>query len=626
VASGRVAQRRLETGKYDVALLEYELGDRTALDLLPAPSNTPVIVVTAKGVARLAVRALRRGAYDYLLKDQEGAYLKGLPSTIENVLARRRAEDALHESEARYQDLYDNAPDMYFQLKEDGTVISVNRRGAKQLGYEVEELVGQPVRKVVHPDDLNRVEREIQALIDEPERIYRIEFRKVRKDGSILHVAESLSVQEQHGRELEIRVLCRDVTAQKEAEERARQLQDRLARSERLESIGILAGGVAHDLNNILGPMVAYPDLLMDEFPVGSEKHEVLAEIKRSATRAAAVIRDLLTMARRGKYQLEPLDVNDVVEAYLKSASYREMKATHPDVTVNLRLAPDLPLINGSSVNLVKVLMNLVMNAFEAIPGEGQIWIETAGQTPKSTQMGYEPIPGGDFVVLKVADTGTGIRPEDQERIFEPFFTKKKMGRSGSGLGLSVVYGVVKDHRAYIDVQSDEGAGTAVMVYFPTTSEKKPAHAVTAPGDYRGTECILVVDDGEEQRKLAVTLLTGLGYTVETANNGREAVAHMREAAGSQSLEEAESPFDLVLLDMVMEEGFDGFDTYQEIHKLFPGQKCIIVSGFAETRRAREAQALGVGRYLAKPYTRDQLGREVRAVLDEDTPLSVLPE
>jgi PAS domain S-box-containing protein len=608
------ARACLQESSYDLVVMEYELSDATAFDFLPALNGTPSLMLVATGSVNVAVEALRRGVYDYVVKDGGGAYLDGLPSTIANVLARRRAELALKDSEARYQDLFDNAPDMYLHVDEDARIITVNRRGADQLGYDIAELVGQPIYRVVHAEDSAIVRRQIQAASRRPKVVHRASFRVVRKDGTALQVAESLSVQQAERTPFQFRMLCRDITAQTEAERREQQLQDRLVRSERLESIGILAGGVAHDLNNILGPMVAYPDLLLESFEDGSENHELTMEIKRSAMQAAAVIRDLLTMARRGRYPLEPLDLNEVVSRYLNSALCRDLARGAAAVNMQVLLGEGLPPVSGSAVNLVKVLMNLVMNAYEAMEDGGDLRIETALLTTER-RLGYEPIPQGCYVTLAVADTGAGIAPDDLDRLFEPFFTRKEMGRSGSGLGLSVVYGVVKDHRAFIDVQSVEGQGSVFTIFFPALADSVlPGPDTEAEEDLRGHERILIVDDSERQSALGVKLLSALGYDVFTAASGQEALRVMEEAeAGKHG-----GRFDLVLLDMVMEPDMDGLDTYQEMRNRNPEQKCVLVSGFAESARAKQAQSLGVRRFLAKPYSVAELGRTVRQVLDGD--------
>lgn len=596
---------------YDVAILDYDLQGDTGLRILREMGDVPCIIVTGRGGEEVAGEALRSGAYDYLIKDQQREYLERLPGSIHNVLARKQAERALVESEARYEDLFNNAPDMYFQVKADGTVMTVNRLGARQLGYEVKDLVGQPVSRVIHPDDVVKVLNQIRAMTGEPGEVLHLEFRKICKDGRLLHVSENITSQWEDQTGLTLRIICRDITAQKQAEERAQQLQERLARSERMESLGILAGGVAHDLNNILGPMVAYPDLLLDKLPAGSDDHQIVEEIKRSAGRAVAVIRDLLTLARRGRQSREPLDLNRLLQSFLASPVLLELNRSNARVVVKPEMDADPCWIEGSEAGLTKVLMNLVLNAYEAMPHGGELALRTHRVTLSEERAGYESIPPGDYVVMEVRDTGEGIRREDQNRIFEPFFTKKKLGRSGSGLGLSVVYGVIKDHRAYIDLTSSVGVGTTVSAYFPMTLPPSQDKAEPPPERLSGNEKILVVDDVPEQREMARQILAPLGYEVTTASTGRAAVKYFRDAHRKKQ----PTPFDVIVLDMILEADFDGLDTYSNITGFYPGQKCILVTGFSETERVRKACELGAGGCLGKPYTREEIARAIRHLL-----------
>ena len=207
------------------------------------------------------------------------------------------------------------------------------------------------------------------------------------------------------------------------------------------------------------------------------------------------------------------------------------------------------------------------------------------------------------YTILRVSDTGVGIDLKDYKRIFEPFYTKKEMGRSGSGLGLAIVYGVVKDHNGYVDVRSEPDKGSDFILYFPATREQAESENSTAT-DIRGDESILVVDDVMEQRELAATVLGSLGYRVSIAANGQEAIDSLKQGS-----------FDVVILDMIMDPGYDGLDTYGDMIKLNPGQKAIITSGFSETDRVKEAERLGVGKYIRKPYTMQKLGKAIREVL-----------
>jgi len=248
----------------------------------------------------------------------------------------------------------------------------------------------------------------------------------------------------------------------------------------------------------------------------------------------------------------------------------------------------------------------LVTNAAEAISGEGEINISTSNLYIDRPIKGYDIVKEGDYVVLTLSDNGAGISSTDLEKIFEPFYTKKVMGKSGTGLGLAVVWGTVKDHNGYIDIESTERGGTTFNLYFPVTREKaEKASASPSVREYMGNgEEILVIDDVEDQRKIATGLLSKLGYFVEVVSSGEEAVAYMKN----------HSP-DLLILDMIMDPGMDGLDTYKKILELKPGQKAIVASGFSETDRVRKTQALGAGQYVKKPYTLENIGLAVKTEL-----------
>jgi CheY-like chemotaxis protein len=249
--------------------------------------------------------------------------------------------------------------------------------------------------------------------------------------------------------------------------------------------------------------------------------------------------------------------------------------------------------------------MNLVINAMEAITGSGSITIQTTREHLTGARCAYDrTIQPGSYAVLRVADTGSGINAEELEHIFEPFYTKKQMGRSGTGLGLAVVYGVVADLEGCIELETLPGRGTTFSLYFPASSHKAETPVFDIE-DCCGTGSILVVDDDDSQRCLASRLLSRLGYSVETAINGHAAVQIVREHS-----------FDLVILDMIMEDNFDGLETFRHIRQARPYQRCIIASGYSETERVREAQSLGSGLYIRKPYTMNEIGQAVRRMLN----------
>ena len=398
-----------------------------------------------------------------------------------------------------------------------------------------------------------------------------------------------------------------DVTARRAAALEHQELENRLHRSEKMEALGLLAGGVAHDLNNILSGLVSYPELLLLDLPDDSPLRSPIKTIENSGKRAAAIVQDLLTLARRGVAVSKVTNLNRIIRDYLQSPEHEKLKQYHPHATITVHLDDRLMDVKGSPIHLSKTVMNLVSNAAEALdPKKGFIALSTRNQYVDRPIRGYDEVEEGDYAVMTLTDDGSGIAPEDLKRIFEPFYSKKVMGRSGTGLGMAVVWGTVKDHDGYIDVVSSQGRGTTFTLYFPVTWESRGAESEnqSIQGLQGHGEIILVVDDIPDQREIATRILIRLGYAVESVSSGEAAIEKMK--AGG---------VDLLILDMIMDPGMDGLDTYREILKMHPGQKTIIASGFSENDRVREAQRLGACQYVKKPYTLESIGVAVKTAL-----------
>ncbi|MDQ1353684.1 MAG: hypothetical protein QG657_3991 [Acidobacteriota bacterium] len=396
------------------------------------------------------------------------------------------------------------------------------------------------------------------------------------------------------------------ISRKREAEEK-KDLKEKLVLSEKMEAIGRLAGGVAHDLNNVLSAIVSYPELLLMKLPLDSPLRKPLLTVKQSGQRAAAIVQDLLTLARRGVEVNEVINWNDILQDYLKSPVFEKLKASHPNIEINVNLDKHLLNIEGSPVHLTKTLMNLCSNAAEAMPQGGTITLATCNlyQDKELADIGIS-----NYVVVSISDTGVGIAKKDLKRIFEPFYTTKSMGISGTGLGMAIVWNTVHDHNGYINVSSEEGNGTIFELYFPVTyaavSKKEKAVGIE---EFKGHgERILVIDDMLEQREILSVLLAELGYSVVCVSRGEEAVNYMKEQG---------SGVQLLILDMIMEGGMDGLDTYKEILKIKPGIRAVIASGFSETARVKEAVQLGAGAYIKKPYTLEKIGLALKMELEK---------
>ena len=475
------------------------------------------------------------------------------------------------------------------------------------LGYKAEEFTSGKIAYagVVHPHDLERVRKEVITFSAEEgrEEFAHDTYRVLTKDGEIKWVDDMTFIRrDEKGEITHYEGIVLDVSERVRAEHAKESLQDKLQRSQKMESLGLLAGGVAHDLNNVLSGIVSYPELILMDLPEDSKLRKPIETINESGRRATAIVHDLLTMARGVATTKEPLNLNDIVSDYLNSPEFKKLEHFHPTVRVNTCLDKDLLYMDGSPVHIRKVVMNLVSNASEAIENSGNVIISTMNRYLDRPQRGYDPVNIGEYVVLSVSDNGSGISSDDLERIFEPFYTKKVMGRSGTGLGLAVVWNTVQDHKGYIDVASDE-SGTTFELYFPITRDELAGKDLLIPiEDYKGNgETILVVDDVASQREISCKMLEKLGYKAKAVSSGQEAVAYLKE-----------NTLDLLLLDMIMDPGISGRETYERIIEFHPNQKAIIVSGFAETDEVRETQKLGAGKYIKKPLTLEKIGLAIK--------------
>ena len=389
-------------------------------------------------------------------------------------------------------------------------------------------------------------------------------------------------------------------------------LLEKLSRSTKMEAMGLMAAEVAHDLNNILSGIIGYPQLLLMEENITDRQKEALGEILVTGQRAAAVVSDLLTIARGVASTKVSLPVNSAVTDYTASPECRQLREIFPQVTLNIELSPAAGNIMASSVHLTKVIMNLVSNAFEAMPhdrADGVVTVKTESMELRDARVTYdERLEPGRYALITVSDNGPGIPAEDMNKIFEPFYSKKMKGRSGTGLGLAIVWNTIKDHQGHLDVQSGP-AGTRFSIYIKNTGEKTAAPAVRKNlEEYKGAgQRVLIVDDVDIQRKLAAKMLKTLGYDPIALPSGEAALEFLRKEDAA-----------LVILDMIMHPGMNGRETFEAIRRFKPHQKAIIASGMAETEEVSRAQALGAGQFVNKPYTIEDLAVAVKKALDEE--------
>lgn len=532
-----------------------------------------------------------------------GALLSCLIVLFLNLVLRAK----VRKSEEKYRNILENIEEGYFELDLDGNLIFFNNSLCKITGHSRQELLGINPGAYSNPETAEKLFQVFNQISRTGKPLILGDLEIDLKDGKMITIDLSATpIKTSDDQIIGFRGLMRDVSERKRAEQERQQLEKKLQQAQKMKAIGTLAGGVAHDLNNILSGIVSYPDLLLMELPKDSPLYEPIQTIQESGKKAAAIVQDLLTLARRGVSISQVLNLNDIIAEYLDSPQLAKLKSFHPLVEIQTQLDSALLNIKGSPVHLSKTVMNLVSNAAEAMPEGGTVLIKAENQYIDKPIRGYDDVEEGDYVVLTVSDTGIGIHPDEISKIFEPFYTKKVMGRSGTGLGMAVVWGTVKDHKGYIHVESDMGKGTVFKLYFPVTRKPHAQHPYDQKiVDYRGNgESILVVDDVRQQREIASKILSQLGYSVKTAKSGEEAVEFLKK-----------DPVDLIVLDMIMPPGIDGLETYERIIDLNPMQKAIIASGYSETDRVKKAQQLGAGKYVKKPYTVQKIGLAVKAEL-----------
>ena len=506
-------------------------------------------------------------------------------------------------AEDKYRVITEFANDCILVIQ-DGKMVFGNQACGSLIGQPLTDTSARDFVDIMVPEDRKTILEHYNRLLNGGDVINPHSVQIRRADGEERFVEIGTSIIQYRNRPAVLAIM-RDMTERKREEEALRENEKKLARLKKMESLGLLAGGVAHDLNNVLSGIVSYPELILLDLPEDSKLRKPIKTMQASGQMAAAIVQDLLTLARGVAMTLEPLNLNDVIKEYLESPEHDKLLKFHPTITVATKLDADLFNIMGSQIHTRKVIMNLVSNASEAIEGSGHVTISTANRYVDKPIRNYDDVNKGEYVVLAVSDDGSGISSSDLERIFEPFYTKKVMGRSGTGLGLTLVWNVLHDHDGYINLTSDK-RGTTFELYFPITrddvSDKELSVRIE---DLSGNgELILVVDDVESQREIACSMLEKLGYNAKAVSSGEAAIEYLKEHT-----------VDLVLLDMIMDPGINGRQTYEKIIEIHPGQKAVIVSGYAETDEVKETQRLGAGQYIKKPVTLEKLGLAVKEEL-----------
>ena len=519
-----------------------------------------------------------------------------------DVTEQKRAEQALRESEGKYHTLFQFFPDPVFLETTDGRIIDCNSVACDVYGYDKAMMSKLKVADIVGPELVPRLDEMFRGLTEG--RL--IEATGKTRSGSLFPTEVSARFIDVGGHR-QILVHVRDITERKRAEEERAKLEAQILQAQKLESLGVLAGGIAHDFNNLLTAVLGYADLTESELPAASPLRDNVHQIVQTARRGAELTKQMLAYSGRGRFSIQRVCVSGVVEEMTHLLKVSISKKC----VLQCRFAPDLPDVEADVAQVRQIIMNLIINASEAIgDNNGAITITTGTVNCDRSYLAEsyldENLPLGQYVFLEVNDTGCGMNAETRAKIFDPFFTTKFTGR---GLGLAAVLGIVRGHRGAIKVYSEPEKGTSFKVLLPACGARKTSNATAEPevhSSWHGSGTVLVVDDEDMVRALAEKMLVTAGLNVITAGNGREALDIFKQISGS---------IDLVLLDMTMPQ-MDGEETFNELRRCQPDAKVLLSSGYSETDVTARFSGKGLAGFIQKPYVAEELLELVQKVLE----------
>ena len=516
----------------------------------------------------------------------------------------RLADEALRESERKYRTIVENVEEGCFEIDLDRNLTFFNDPLCKMLGYTAEEMLGKNTREFTSPATIRKMDQIYDQILKTGEPVRGTGYDAVGKNGEgiALELAASL-IRNPQGEPVGFRGVLRDVSERKDAEAQRRTLELQVQQAQKMESIGTLAGGIAHDFNNILMGIQGNASLMLLKTDRSHAFYEKLKNIEAYVENGTELTRQLLGFARRGKYHTIATDINNIID---KSASL--FGRTKKEIRIHKDLIPDIWTVEVDRGQIEQALLNLYVNAWQAMPEGGDLYLKTENVILDADFENIQPykVETGKYIKITVTDTGSGIDDETKKRIFEPFFTTKEMGR-GTGLGLASVYGIIKSHGGYINVHSQKDQGTTFAIYLPASSKQvqqekvEPAIKTVA----RGTGTVLLIDDEEMIIKVGEELLRELGYKVIAARSGEEAIKLYRKNADK---------IDLVVMDMIMP-GMGGGETFDRLKAINPRIKVLLSSGYSINGQASKILERGCDGFIQKPFNLNQLSEKIQAII-----------
>jgi PAS domain S-box-containing protein len=517
-----------------------------------------------------------------------------------DITARKRAEAELRESEQNYRSIYNAANDTIFihDIKS-GEILDVNERIQDVYGYTPDEAKRLNVGAISSGEAPYTQEHALEWIVKAADgKPQLFEWLAKDKHGRLFWVEVNLKKAVIGGRDRLLAVV-RDIDARKRNEETQNKLQVQIQQSQRLESIGTLAGGIAHDFNNLLMTIEGSASLMLYDIEPDHPHYDILQNIEKQVRSGAKLTAQLLGYARKGKYELKPVDLNYLVEETLETFG-----RTKKEIRIQPNLADDLSIIEADPGQIEQMLLNLCINASDAMPEGGELKIKTENVSHKVMKSEvFQPTPG-QYVLLAITDSGIGMNQVTQERIFEPFYTTKEMGR-GTGLGLASVYGVVKSHGGFIDVESKKGVGTTFRIYLPASEKEVEETPEDLPEVTEESGTILLVDDEQMVCAVGTQMLQKFGYTVLQAGSGREAI---------DLYQENKDDIDLVILDMIMPD-LSGGKVYDRMKEINANVTVLLSSGYSIDGQASEIMERGCDGFIQKPFNMKLLSHKVLEVL-----------
>ena len=509
------------------------------------------------------------------------------------------SEELLRASERKYRSLVESIPDIIIALDLDGAINYVGPRWKKILGHEDSEVLGKYFIQFAPVEDHPLLIQVFKEVRNNKKSVENIRWQYFRKDGQVFYFSgSSAPILDEQGNMVGSMVIARDITEYKK-------LEEQLLQAQKMDSIGNLAGGIAHDFNNLLGGILGYASFVKKKMSLEDPLYHSVNSIERTAEQAAELTKQLLGFARRGKYQVKPINCNALIQDLIQFLG----RTIDKRITLQVELDPQLHLIEGDEAQLQQSLINICLNARDAMPSGGTLKLVTGNQIlSKEIYLNQRGWKEGDYVRITLSDTGTGIPREIQSQIFEPFFTTKEPGR-GTGLGLSMVYGIIQNHGGYIDLKSEPEQGTTFELFLPSitgaviTEESPVLHPTVTP---KGSETVLIVDDEDIIRQLGADILEDVGYKVILATRGEEAIRLYQQQG---------KDIDLVVLDVVMP-GMGGKETFRKLKEINPKIKVLLSSGYSTDGEVGEILKEGVEGMVQKPYKDEELIEKVREILD----------